>query len=81
MLVLGAAILPIVTGLGYDPLAVTMALTMGSSFAWMTPIAGACIGITYSSGYRFTDYARYTGLLTVLMWAVAVIWLPLAFPF
>lgn len=81
VLVLGAAILPIVTGLGYDPLAVTMALTMGSSFAWMTPIAGACIGITYSSGYRFTDYARYTGLLTVLMWAVAVIWLPLAFPF
>ena len=81
VLVLGAAILPIVTGLGYDPMAVTMALIMGSSFAWMTPIAGACIGISFSSGYRFTDYAKYGGVLTVLMWIVASVWLPVVFPF
>lgn len=81
VLVLGAAILPIVTGLGYDPTAVTMALIMGSSFAWMTPIAGACIGISFSSGYCFTDYAKYGGVMTVLMWVVAAVWLPIVFPF
>ena len=81
VLVLGAAILPIVIGLGYDPMAVTMALIMGSSFAWMTPIAGACIGISFSSGYKFTDYAKYGGPLTVLMWVVAAVWLPIVFPF
>lgn len=81
VLVLGAAILPIVTGLGYNPLAITMALVMGSSFAWMTPIAGACIGITFSSGYSFTDYAKYTWPLTVLMWILTIAWLPVIFPF
>ncbi len=81
VLLLGAAILPIVVSLGYSPLAVTMALIMGSSFAWMTPIAGACIGISYSGGYEFNDYAKYTAPLTVLMWVLCSAWLPIVFPF
>ena len=81
VLVLGAAVIPIVVSLGYNPLAITMALILGSSFAWMTPIAGACIGISYSAGYQFTDYVKYTWPLTILMWAVLIIWLPIVFPF
>ena len=81
VLILGAAVIPIVVSLGYNPLAITMALILGSSFAWMTPIAGACIGISYSAGYQFTDYVRYTWPLTVLMWIVLIVWLPVVFPF
>lgn len=81
VLLLGAAILPIVVSLGYNPMAVMMALVMGASFAWMTPIAGACIGISYSGGYEFNDYAKYTALLTVLMWIICAVWLPIVFPF
>lgn len=81
VLLLGAAILPIVVSLGYNPMAVMMALVMGASFAWMTPIAGACIGISYSGGYEFNDYAKYTVLLTILMWVICAVWLPIVFPF
>lgn len=81
VLLLGAAVIPIVVSLGYDPLAITMALTLGASFAWMTPIAGACIGVSYSGGYEFNDYARYTWLLTLAMYVVLAVWLPIVFPF
>ena len=81
VLLLGAAVIPIVVSLGYSPLPVTMALTLGASFAWMTPIAGACIGISFSGGYEFNDYARYTWPLTLLMYIVLIIWLPIVFPF
>lgn len=81
VLLLGAAILPIVVSLGYSPLPITMALIMGASFAWMTPIAGACIGISYAGGYEFNDYFKYTGLLTLLVWIAIIIWIPAVFPF
>ena len=81
VLLLGASVIPIVVNLGYNPMAITMALIMGASFAWMTPIAGACIGISFSGGYEFNDYAKYTALLTLLMYAVLILWLPIAFPF
>lgn len=81
VLLLGAAVIPIVVSLGYSPLPVTMALVMGASFAWMTPIAGACIGISFSGGYTFNDYAKYTWPLTLMMYVVLSVWLPIAFPF
>lgn len=81
VLLLGAAVLPIVVSLGYSPLPVTMALIMGASFAWMTPIAGACIGLSFSGGYEFNDYAKYSALLTLFMWIVAAVWIPIVFPF
>jgi len=81
VLLLGAAVIPIVVSLGYSPLPITMALIMGASFAWMTPIAGACIGISFSGGYEFNDYAKYTLLLTLIMYVVISIWIPIVFPF
>lgn len=81
VLLLGAAIIPIVDSLGYSPLPFTMALTLGASFAWMTPIAGACIGISFSGGYEFNDYARYTWPLTLMMYVVVALWVPVVFPF
>lgn len=81
VLLLGAAVIPIVVSLGYSPLPITMALTLGASFAWMTPIAGACIGISFSGGYQFNDYARYTWPLTLMMYVVLSIWIPIVFPF
>ena len=81
VLLLGAAVIPIVVSLGYSPLPITMALTLGASFAWMTPIAGACIGISFSGGYQFNDYARYTWPLTLMMYVVLTIWIPIVFPF
>ncbi len=81
VLLLGAAVIPIVVSLGYSPLPITMALVMGASFAWMTPIAGACIGVSFSGGYAFNDYAKYTWPLTLMMYVVLAVWLPIVFPF
>ena len=81
VLLLGAAILPIVDGLGINPMTITMGLVYGASFAFMTPIAGACIGVSYAAGYEFNDYAKYTYPLTLLIYIVGSLWLPIAFPF
>lgn len=81
VLLVGAAIIPVVDGLGINPLSITMALVYGASFAFMTPIAGACIGVSYAAGYEFNDYAKYTFPLTILIYIVGAIWLPIAFPF
>ena len=81
LLLLGAAILPIVDSLGINPMTIAMGLTYGASFAFMTPIAGACIGVSYAAGYEFNDYAKYTYPLTLLIYLVGSLWLPIVFPF
>lgn len=68
--------------LGADimPFAVTVMLAAAASFA--TPIGYQTNLMVYGpGGYRFSDYLRLGGPLSLILWAVCVVIIPLAWPF
>lgn len=66
---------------GVDPGAFLMAVAVGGSFAFLTPISHqANVLVMGPGGYRFTDYARVGIPLTVLLGVITVVILPVLWP-
>lgn len=68
--------------LGVDPMPFVMAVMMGASAGFMTPIGYQTNLMIYApGGYRFTDYVRVGAPLSLVV-GVAVLWaIPLFWPF
>lgn len=67
--------------IGMSPYALTMAVAMAASASFMSPVAHpANVMIMGPGGYRFTDYTRVGIPLTIIMFIVVMIALPLAWP-
>ena len=68
--------------LGVDPMPFVMAVMMGASAGFMTPIGYQTNLMIYApGGYRFTDYLRVGAPLSLVV-GVAVLWaIPLFWPF
>ena len=74
--------LSIAQALGADPRAVLMATVIGGSCAFATPIGTSANTMVLSvGGYLFMDYVKAGLPLTVLAAAIALILLPVFFPF
>ena len=73
--------LPMADMIGISPYPIAMAVIFGSSFAFATPIASGQIGMALSVGHNFKDVVRFGWPLHVIMYIVAVIVIPLVFPF
>jgi di/tricarboxylate transporter len=94
-LVLGQVISNVATVLVVAPIAVAiadtlalsvqpfmMALTVAGAAAFLTPIATPVnLMVLQPAGYRFGDYWRLGSLLAVLFVAVAVLYVPVIWPF
>lgn len=66
---------------GLDPRAFLVAIAVGGSFAFMTPISHqANILVMGPGGYRFTDYARVGIPMAVLMCIISIVLLPMLWP-
>ncbi|MBE2221530.1 MAG: SLC13 family permease [Anaerolineae bacterium] len=64
-----------------DPRAFVMGVAIAASIAFVTPIGHqACILVYGPGGYRFFDYAKVGLPLTILIWILMVIFLPLFWP-
>ena len=68
--------------LGVDPMPFVVALMVGASAGFMTPIGYQTNLFVYGpGGYRFTDFARVGGPLNLLMLITAAFVIPRFFPF
>ena len=67
--------------LGLSPQALLMAVAMAASASFMSPVAHpANVMVMGPGGYRFTDYTKVGIPLTVLMFVVVMLVLPLFWP-
>lgn len=74
--------LSIAQGMGADPKAVLMACVIGGSCAYATPIGMPANTMVMGAGnYKFMDYVKAGLPLILIATVVAMIVLPLAFPF
>lgn len=72
----------IAVNIGADPMAVIMAVVIGGSCAFLTPLATSANTMALGAGgYRFSDYARVGWPLMVIAYLVSIILLPIFFPF
>ncbi|MBC4169632.1 SLC13 family permease [Klebsiella quasipneumoniae] len=74
--------LSIANSMGADPRAVLMAIVIGCSCAYATPVGTPANMMIFSAGgYRFMDYVRVGLPLIVISVIVSFIFLPILFPF
>lgn len=67
--------------LNVDPRAFVMGVAIAASIAFVTPIGHqACVLVYSPGGYRFFDYAKAGLPLTLLIWVLMVIFLPVFWP-
>jgi di/tricarboxylate transporter len=68
--------------LGIDPRPLVVAVMFGASASFDTPIGYQTNTMVYTAGgYRFTDFMKIGGPLNVLVGAIAVLVIPLFWPF
>jgi di/tricarboxylate transporter len=69
------------TNMGLSPYALMMAIAMAASASFMTPISHpANILVMGPGGYRFTDYLKVGGVLTLVILLIIVFVLPVFWP-
>jgi di/tricarboxylate transporter len=68
--------------LGVNLLPFVIGVMMAASCSFATPIAYQTNLMVYGpGGYRFVDYLRFGGLLSLLLWGLTVALTPLVWPF
>ena len=68
--------------LGVDVMPFAIAVMMAAAASFATPIGYQTNLMVYGpGGYRFSDYLRLGGPLSLILWAVGVVVIPLAWPF
>ena len=68
-------------GLGIDPHAFVMGVAVAASNSFLTPIGHqSCVLVYGSGGYKFTDFTKVGLPLTLLIWLLMLLFLPIIFP-
>ena len=69
-------------GLGVNYLTFTMAVVMGAATSFLTPVGHKANVLVFGpGGYRFFDYTRVGLWLTIALFVVSMIFLPIIWPF
>lgn len=63
--------------LGFNPRPFAIMIAIAASASFITPLEPACV-LVYSAGrYRFMDFIRVGGLLTIIVYAIAITLIPM----
>ena len=72
----------VAVGAGYEPYPFLMGIAIGASTTFLTPIGHQANVLVYGVGnYKFSDFARTGLLLNILIFIIAMILIPLIWPF
>lgn len=66
--------------LGLNPRTFAMMIAVAASTSYLTPLEPACLMVYGPGRYRFADFLRVGGLLTVLVFVVAIVLTPILWP-
>jgi di/tricarboxylate transporter len=66
--------------LGLNPRSFAMMIALGASCSFLTPLEPSCLLIYGPGRYRFVDFIKVGALLTVLIYVITVIMVPLLWP-
>lgn len=79
-----AVILPIAiqtaTQLGLNPRAFVMSVAVAASCSYLTPLEPACLMVYGPGRYRFFDFVRVGGPLSVIIFVIAMVLVPKVWP-
>jgi di/tricarboxylate transporter len=79
-----AVILPIAiqtaTHVGVNPRTFVMAIAVAASCSYLTPLEPACLMVYGPGRYRFGDFVRVGGLLTLVIFVIAMMLVPKYWP-
>jgi di/tricarboxylate transporter len=68
-------------GLGLNPRTFIIAVTYAASFSFITPLEPACVLVYTPGRYRFMDFVKIGTILTVIVFVVSIILVPIFWPF
>jgi di/tricarboxylate transporter len=68
------------TQLGLNPRTFAMMIAIAASTSYLTPLEPACLMVYGPGRYRFIDFLKVGGLLTVLVYLLAIFLTPLLWP-
>jgi len=66
--------------LGLNPRTFAMMIAIAASTSYLTPLEPACLMVYGPGRYRFVDFIRVGGLLTVVVYLLAIVMTPLLWP-
>ena len=66
--------------LGVDPRGFAMMVAVAASCSYLTPLEPSCLMVYGPGKYRFSDFARVGFPLTVLIFVVSVLLVPMVWP-
>lgn len=73
--------LSIASGIGINPLAIAVGITMAASCSFVTPMASPTQALVINWGsYKFIDYIKYSGPITVVLDIMILILVPMVYP-
>jgi len=82
VVLLGPIVLSTAATMGISPYALMMAVAMAASSSFMTPISHpANIMVMGPGGYKFSDYLKVGLPLTITVFIVVMLVLPILWPF
>ena len=67
--------------LGLNPRTFIVGITYAASFSFITPLEPACVLVYTPGRYRFTDFVKIGTFLTVIVFVVSILLVPVLWPF
>ena len=66
--------------MGYNTYAFAIGLTIAAAMAVATPLANTTIGMSMVANYKFSDYLKYAGPMTLISMAILLVLVPVIWP-
>ena len=66
--------------LGVNPRAFAMMIAVAASCSYLTPLEPSCVMVYGAGRYRFADFLKVGSLLTVLIYLIAILLVPIFWP-